>query len=62
MNDFITGLLLGGAFTFFITEYHRWKSFIISGGNHGEKNGENVQLQNIMNYDGSERGQKTDEN
>lgn len=61
MSEFITGLLLGSAFTFFITQYHKWKSCLIEGRLNYEKNGDSLQWQNIMSYDGSGKGQKRDE-
>ena len=62
MTEFITGLVLGTALTFFITQYHRWKSCLIADSTAKERTNDNTQWQNIMNYDGSGRGQKTDEN
>ncbi|MBQ8604359.1 MAG: hypothetical protein IJ410_05925 [Oscillospiraceae bacterium] len=61
MSEFITGLVLGIALTFFTTQYYKWKSCFIAGRLHSEKNNDNVQWQNIMNYDGSGRGQRRDE-
>ncbi len=61
MTEFITGLVLGTALTFFITQYHKWKSCLISDAAAGEKDNGNTQWQNVMNYDGSGRGQRIDE-
>ncbi len=59
MADFITGLILGGLLVFFTMEYKRRKSYFITGADY--KNSDNVQWRNMMNYDGSERGQKISE-
>ena len=57
MTEFITGLVLGGLTMFCLLEIKSWKMYISSVA--APKNlGENIQWQNLMNYDGSERGQK----
>lgn len=62
MTEFITGLVLGGLLVFFTMEFHRWKSRFIADRQPREKNTENAQWHNLMNYDGSERGQTYFEN
>ena len=62
MTEFITGLVLGGLLVFCVTEFHRWKVYLISQGGTGEKNDSNTQWHNLMNYNGSERGQMNIEN
>ncbi len=59
MADFITGLVLGALLVFFTMEYKRRKSYFVSSREH--RNSDNVQWRNLMNYDGSERGQKISE-
>ena len=61
MAEFITGLLLGILLTFFATQYNKWKSCFIAEKSAGEKSSDNAQWHNIISYDGSGRGQITDE-
>ena len=61
MTEIITGLVLGAMLTFFVTQYHRWKSCFIADNTTRDKLTDNAQWQNIMNYDGSGRGQVKDE-
>ncbi|MBQ3009423.1 MAG: hypothetical protein IJD80_07550 [Oscillospiraceae bacterium] len=61
MTEFITGLVLGALLTFFLMEYHKWKSCFIAGKTPQYKNTENIQWQNLMNYDGTVRGQSISE-
>ncbi len=57
MIEFITGVVLGGLAVFCVSELKRWKAYVTSSA--APKNpGESIQWQNLMNYDGSERGQK----
>lgn len=62
MAEFITGVVLGGLLVFFTMEFHRWKSCFISQVSTGEKADGNPQWHNLMNYNGSERGQVNIEN
>lgn len=62
MAEFITGLVLGGLLVFCVMEFHRWKSCLISQALNTEKTDNNVQWHNLMNYNGSERGQMNIEN
>jgi len=57
LTDFITGLILGAMLVFFITEYRKWIAVLTKDRCVKEKSGENSQWQNLMNYDGSGRGQ-----
>ena len=57
MTEFVMGLVLGGLLVFTIMEYHRWKSRIVSGRYTADSGTEAAQWANMMNYDGSERGQ-----
>ena len=61
MTEFITGLALGGLFTFFVMEYKKWKSCFMQGHTEIKKSAENMQWQNLMNYDGTGRGQNKGE-
>lgn len=57
MIEFITGLIVGGVAIFCILEIKRLKVYTAAAA--APKNpGESIQWQNLMNYDGSERGQK----
>ena len=62
MAEFITGLVLGGLLVFCLMEFHRWKSYMISQSSGTEKTDSNTQWHNLMNYNGSERGQMNIEN
>ena len=59
--EFMAGIILGGFMVLCITEYRRVKSRIISDRYAEEKNTENRQWNNLMNYDGTERRQNTGE-
>ena len=59
--EFMAGMILGGLMIFCITEYHRVKCRIIAEGYSAEKNTENSQWKNLMNYDGTGRRQNTGE-
>ena len=61
MAEFITGLRLGVRLTFCITQYSKWKSCLIAENSPVEKSAGNAQWQNLINYDGSGRGQIIDE-
>lgn len=61
MTEFITGLVLGAMLVFFAMEYHRWKSCFVARKSEGRKNNENAQWNNLMSYDGTERGQNLNE-
>ena len=62
MTEFITGLVLGGLLVFCVMEFHRWKSCLIGQATTGERTDNNTQWHNLMNYNGSERGQMNIEN
>ena len=62
MMEFITGLVLGGLLVFCLMEFRHWQSFIVQQGTVNAKQDGNTQWQNLMNYNGSERGQKNIEN
>ena len=62
MTDFITGLVLGGLLVFCLMEFNRWKSIVIHQASESVKQDSNTQWQNLMNYNGSERGQMNIEN
>lgn len=57
MVEFFTGLFLGSTLTFSVMQYAKWKRFFISQSK-AVQFGENIQFQNLMNYDGTQRGQK----
>ena len=62
MTEFISGILIGALLVFCRTEYEKIKSRLIGDGFSAEKNGETSQWTNLMNYDGTGRGQTSDEN
>ena len=62
MTDFITGLLLGGMLVFCLMEFRRWKSIVAHQVSATVKQDGNTQWQNLINYNGSERGQMDIEN
>jgi len=62
MAEFLTGVLLGGLLVFCIMELYHWKNYIISQAFTMEKTDGNTQWNNLMNYNGSERGQMNIEN
>lgn len=57
MTEFITGLVLGGMLVFFIMEYRKWITYLNADRFINDKSAETGQWQNLMNYDGSGRGQ-----
>ena len=62
MTEFIVGLVLGGLLVFTLMEYRRWKSRIVSSIYTADTGTETAQWHNMMNYNGSERGQINYEN
>ncbi|MEG1863595.1 MAG: hypothetical protein RR198_08335 [Oscillospiraceae bacterium] len=62
MLEFIMGFLLGALLILSITQYKRWKTFLMGSGGKNQKNSEGAQWQNMMNYSGDERGQEYFEN
>ncbi len=62
MVEFVTGLVLGGMLVFFAGEYRRVKLLLIPENKRRIHTAENIQWQNMMNYDGTERGQERFEN
>lgn len=62
MTEFIIGLILGGLLVFCLMEFNRWKMFMIQQFSATPKQDGNIQWRNLINYDGSERGQQSIEN
>lgn len=62
MADSILGLLAGGFLGFSFLMYDRWKNRYIFKPSASKKDMEDRQWQNMMNYNGTERGQNSLEN
>ena len=62
MIEFLLGCTLGALLMFCYYQYRRWQEFYSKDISAAQKSNNVTQLENMMNYDGSIRGQKEFEN